>query len=228
MTSEKGVDGGITYLFTDICGDSPFWTPDVLGSPAPKFTACFQNTVLQWLPFIWLCLTLPIYVVVIFRRPPEVRLPLTSFSMAKSVICIVLLILTIAQALSVNQNGSGCDRQTVTSTSYYLGYGLACGSFVVVGIFIQLVRIWGVISSAVIYAYWVLLLVCNIIPLQSTLSYDLYCAKSNVVYHIFYFVMLLVQTILHSFADKRSLRENENEVNIIVDLITCLSITSLR
>ncbi|XP_033725267.1 LOW QUALITY PROTEIN: multidrug resistance-associated protein 1-like [Pecten maximus] len=168
MTSEKDVDGGVTYLFTDICGDSPFWTPEVLGSAEPKFTACFQTTVLQWLPFIWLCLIFPIYVVVIFRRPPEVRLPLTSFSIAKSVICLVLVILTIAQALSVNQNGPGCDRRTVTSTSYYLGYGLACASF-------------------------------------------LHCSNSNVVYHIFYFVMLLVQTILHSFADKRSLREYENE-----------------
>ncbi|XP_060076556.1 multidrug resistance-associated protein 1-like [Ylistrum balloti] len=166
MTGESVVDEEYIYLFTDICGDSPFWTSDVLSSAAPKFTTCFQTTILQWLPFVWLCVTLPVYVVVIFRRPPEVRLPLTSFSITKSVI---------------------------------------------VGIFIQLVRRWGVISSAVIYAYWVILLVCNIIPLQSTLSYDISCSSSNAVYQIFYFVLILVLTILHSFADKRSLRESENE-----------------
>ncbi|OWF55505.1 multidrug resistance-associated protein 1-like [Mizuhopecten yessoensis] len=211
MTVESVVDDGNVYLFEDICGDSPFWTPDVLSSEAPKFTACFQTTILQWIPFIWICLALPVYVVVIFRRPPEVRLPLTSFSIAKSVLCLALVILTIAQALSVNRNGPGCEQRNVTSTSYYLGYGLTSVSLVIVGVFIQLVRRWGVISSAVIYAYWILLLVCSIIPLQSTLSYELFCSNSNVVYHIFYFVMILVQTILHSFADKRSSRDYENQ-----------------
>ncbi|XP_060074035.1 multidrug resistance-associated protein 1-like [Ylistrum balloti] len=86
--------------------------------------------------------------------------------------------------------------------SFYLGIILRAVSMIVVGVFIQYVRWSGVVCSGVLLFYWTLLFVCGIIPLQSAISY-MADSMSSILQYI-YMVFLLVQLILHCFADIRS------------------------
>ncbi|XP_021347157.1 multidrug resistance-associated protein 1-like [Mizuhopecten yessoensis] len=208
------------YLFENICGNSPFWTNAVLKSEAPKFTSCFQTTVLEWAPFAWLAVTLPIYTVCLCFRPKTFPLPLTAISITKTVGCVVLLALTLLQIWAVEEEGwehisditTPTNMTTPTNitsagiydppTSFYLGIILRAVSLVVVGVFIQYVRCYGVVSSGVLYFYWVLLFVCGIIPLQSAISYQ--ADSTSSILHYVYMAVLCVQFILHCFADTRS------------------------
>ncbi|XP_021347158.1 multidrug resistance-associated protein 1-like [Mizuhopecten yessoensis] len=205
------------YLLEDICGDSPFWTKEVLKSEYPKFTSCFQTTVLEWAPFAWLAVTLPIYTACLCFRPKTLPLPLTAFSITKTVVCVVLLALTLLQIWAVQEEGWKAttaptdlttpinmtpSRTEPPPTSFYIGIVLRAVSLAVVGLFIQYARCSGVVSSGIIFFYWTLLFVCGIIPLQSAISYQVDYTRS--ILHYVYMAVLGTQLILHCVADTRS------------------------
>ncbi|XP_033725322.1 multidrug resistance-associated protein 1-like [Pecten maximus] len=204
------------FLFENICGNSPFWTNEVLTSASPKFTSCFQTTVLEWVPFAWLAVTLPIYTVCLRFRSKTLCLPLTAFSITKTVGCIVSMALTLLQIWAVEKEGwqEMATSTNFTSdfmmtspaidnppTSFYLGIALRTVSLATVALYIQYARRSGVVSSGVLFFYWTLLFVCGIIPLQSAISYQSDFTSS--ILHYVYMAALFIQLILHCFADCR-------------------------
>ncbi|XP_069102567.1 multidrug resistance-associated protein 1-like isoform X2 [Argopecten irradians] len=205
------------YPFEDTCGNSPFWTDEVLTSESPKFTSCFQVTALEWVPFAWLVITLPIYTLCLHFRPKTLHLPLTAFSVTKSVVCIVLLILTLLQIWAVEETGWKEDIPSINLTStlnmtssnytnpptaFYLGIALRALSLATLAVYIQFIRRSGAVSSGLLVFYWLLLFICGIIPLQSAVSYSTNTASSILQY--IYMAVLFIQLVLHCFADCRS------------------------
>jgi hypothetical protein len=57
-----------------------------MNSSWPRFTECFQSTVLVWLPCGWLWLALPVYLYYLLVTCRDgVTLPLSSLNIAKTV-----------------------------------------------------------------------------------------------------------------------------------------------
>ncbi|KAK3095033.1 hypothetical protein FSP39_009377 [Pinctada imbricata] len=77
-------NSSITSSSDQFCGDTELWNDDVLSGDAPGFTPCFQDTVLVYVPFGWLLVSMPLYLQYLLKKPPGFSLPLTSFSIAKS------------------------------------------------------------------------------------------------------------------------------------------------
>ncbi|KAK3094622.1 hypothetical protein FSP39_004144, partial [Pinctada imbricata] len=113
-----------------------FQNDDVLSGDSPDFTPCFQDTVLVYIPFGWLLVTLPFYIRYLLKKPPGSSLPVTTISVIKSVLCLVLLILVIVEIWSHDTHGYLCQSDHVP-TAYYLGaairivFYLSCPSSIV-------------------------------------------------------------------------------------------------
>ncbi|KAK3095411.1 hypothetical protein FSP39_014366 [Pinctada imbricata] len=176
-----------------------FQNDDVLSGDAPAFTPCFQDTVLVYIPFGWLLVSLPFYFPYLYKKPPGFSLPLTAFSVTKSVLCAILLILTLLEVWAHDTYGYLCQSDDVP-ISFYVGVVVRSIFYIIVTLFIQYLRVKRVYNSGILYTFWILLLFSAIIPLQWKISFQPSCT-SSIIYYI-YFAVISLQCILHSFADK--------------------------
>ncbi|KAK3096100.1 hypothetical protein FSP39_023229 [Pinctada imbricata] len=94
---------------------------DVLSGDAPAFTPCFQDTVLVYIPFGWLFVSLPFFLRYLLKAPPGFSLPITAFSVIKSVLCAILLVLTLLEVWAHEKYGYFCQYGDVP-VSYYVGF----------------------------------------------------------------------------------------------------------
>nr|XP_022309966.1 multidrug resistance-associated protein 1-like isoform X1 [Crassostrea virginica] len=194
MTSNQTVDFS--------CRGSAFWSDDVFSGSAPRFPDCFQNTVLIWIPCGFLLLCLPFQVSSLCKNYIGYPLPLNIRSVIKSVLCVVLSILTSVIVTLTSTRGYHCQPEVAAPREYYIGAGALIFVFLYLAIITQVLRTKHVISSGIFLTFWVLLIVCSSVSLQSSISYRPYCVTS-ILYYVYYGI-ILVQFILYSFADKPS------------------------
>uniref|UniRef100_K1Q6K3 Multidrug resistance-associated protein 1 n=1 Tax=Magallana gigas TaxID=29159 RepID=K1Q6K3_MAGGI len=144
---------------------------DIFSGSAPNFPDCFQNTVLIWVPCGFLLLCMPGQIASLCKNYVGYPLPLGARSVIKSFFCVVLAVLTsVILALNSTQ-GYHCRPELPVPEEFYIGAGALVFIFVYLAVITQVQRIRHVISSGILVTFWILLLACSSVSLQSSISY---------------------------------------------------------
>ncbi|XP_075847189.1 ATP-binding cassette sub-family C member 3 isoform X1 [Microtus pennsylvanicus] len=198
-----------------LCGSgelgSKFWDSNLsIYTDTPDLTPCFQNSLLAWIPCIYLWAALPCYLFYL-RHNKNGYIVLTRLSRIKTALGVLLWCVSWVDL-------------------FYSFHGLLSGSapapvlFVtplVVGItmllatlLIQYERLRGVQSSGVLIIFWLLCVICAIIPFRSKILSAV--AEGKILdplrfttFYI-YFALVLCALILSCFKDKPPLFSTEN------------------
>ncbi|GFR71618.1 multidrug resistance-associated protein 1 [Elysia marginata] len=146
------------------CGDSPFWDSDLLlNSSYPKFTQCFQDTALVWVPCGVLWLTTPLYLPYmshVARTTGTHRIPLNCFNMLKTFLVLLMVVVSVVRLVR------DVSKDDVTTAQYISGAAYIA-TFLLVAVLIQIERNRGFVTSGVLFVVFGLLVVAGLVPVYS-------------------------------------------------------------
>ncbi|XP_063286386.1 multidrug resistance-associated protein 1-like [Pelobates fuscus] len=196
-------------------GKDRFWDANITWyTENPDFTKCFQNTVLVWIPCIYLWFCLPIYAVYL-QHNDKGYIRMSHLSKAKTAIGFFLWLICWADLFySFWERSHSIYRAPVFVVSpTVLGITMLLATFL-----IQFERIKGVQSSGVMLNFWIIALLCAIIIFRSKVLHALKPDDDNTVFRdatfYTYFALILVQLILACFPDRPPLfSERVNDPN---------------
>ncbi|XP_046325609.2 multidrug resistance-associated protein 1-like [Haliotis rufescens] len=186
------------------CHGQPLWDTNLTWYNSwPELTTCFQDTLLVWVPCGWLWLLSPLYVFYLTSQTDDV-IKLSLLFIAKLFTSCLLMVTTLVNMIQVfshhhdNQSPSYFTADVISPIILFFTLALSCGLS-------MLERKKGFITSGVLFFLWLFLVLAGIIPfyhiiIQKTCSTDvLKCAMFYC-----YYLLIIVQLVLHSFAEKRS------------------------
>uniref|UniRef100_A0A8C2F591 Multidrug resistance-associated protein 1 n=1 Tax=Cyprinus carpio TaxID=7962 RepID=A0A8C2F591_CYPCA len=173
----------------------------------PDLTPCFQNTVLVWIPCLYLWLSAPFYILYL-KRNDRGYICMTHLNRAKIVIGFTLWLICWADVFySFWERGHDATIAPVYLVSpTMLGVTMLLATFL-----IQYERMKGVQSSGVMLNFWLVALVCATVTFRSKILHALtevnmtFPASVNVFkYTTFYiyYTMLLISLILACLSDQ--------------------------
>ncbi|MGH0129637.1 UNVERIFIED_CONTAM: hypothetical protein FKN15_048342 [Acipenser sinensis] len=154
-----GLDG-----FCSLDGSDPFWDWNrTWYTPNPDLTQCFQNTVLVWIPCIYLWVCAPLYCLYLHNHNRG-YIRMSHLNRAKTVFGFLLWIICWADVFY-----SFWERSHGTSVApVYLVSPTLLGITMLVAVFlVQYERIKGVQSSGVMLGFWLIAVVCAAITFRS-------------------------------------------------------------
>ncbi|XP_075738557.1 multidrug resistance-associated protein 1 isoform X3 [Rhipicephalus microplus] len=147
------------------CG-SPLWDNSLTwDAETPDFTPCFQETVLVWVPCLFLWLTCP-FDVVAFKRSRNPPLPWTFLNIAKVLLSVVLIVTSaveIAQALT-----RYADGHIVFPVEYYAPVARMV-TFLLAVVLMTTARRRGVCTSGPLFIFWLLMSLASIVRYRSVI-----------------------------------------------------------
>ncbi|KAE8579699.1 hypothetical protein XENTR_v10024156 [Xenopus tropicalis] len=201
--------------FCSYDGSERFWDSNLTWyTENPDFTKCFQNTVLIWIPCIYLWFCLPFYFVYL-RKNDQGYIQMSHLNKAKTAIGFILWLACWADLFySFWERSQSIYRAPVYVVSpTVLGITMLLATFL-----IQYERIKGVQSSGVMLNFWIVALLCAIIIFRSKV---LHALKPDAQIDVFrdttfyiYFLLVLVELILSAFPDRPPLfSERVNDPN---------------
>uniref|UniRef100_A0A8C9T1I6 ABC-type glutathione-S-conjugate transporter n=1 Tax=Scleropages formosus TaxID=113540 RepID=A0A8C9T1I6_SCLFO len=156
-------------------------------TPNPDLTQCFQNTILVWVPCVYLWVCAPFYCLYLYCHDRgHIRV---------SCLCNAKMVSRTTVKLSVNSSHlCSITKRSIAATS------------VLAVCIIQLERIRGCRSSVFLFLFWLLAVVCSLVPLRAKiqLAIDEGFATDAVRYLAFfsYFALQLAQLFLCCFSDQ--------------------------
>uniref|UniRef100_A0AAQ4P9D6 ABC-type glutathione-S-conjugate transporter n=1 Tax=Gasterosteus aculeatus aculeatus TaxID=481459 RepID=A0AAQ4P9D6_GASAC len=159
----------------------------------PDLTQCFQNTVLVWVPCIYLWLLAPFYCLHLYCHDSG-RIRMSCLCCAKTV-----------RLHFIVQSFSHKRKTVLIYLNVNLNYRLKIMTVILALCIIQLERIRGCRSSVFLFLFWVLAVVCSLVPLRAKIQLGI---SSDIVrYFAFfsYFTIQLAQLFLCCFAAKTTL-----------------------
>lgn len=186
--------------FAEFCNGTLWDEDQLLNGSYPHFSDCFQQTVLVWGPCGFLWLVTPFYIYHLTNVDGVPR-PHTFLSVAKSFISGVLFFLAIVDLLIDSNDKS--ETSINIPNSLFVAHSMKAATFLLSILLIYLERIKGFITSGVLFIFWFLTLVVSIVPFYTLIMqriYDSNFLKFSLFY--VYFFLVLVQFILHCFAEK--------------------------
>uniref|UniRef100_A0A8C9TPS6 ABC-type glutathione-S-conjugate transporter n=1 Tax=Scleropages formosus TaxID=113540 RepID=A0A8C9TPS6_SCLFO len=160
-------------------------------TPNPDLTQCFQNTILVWVPCVYLWVCAPFYCLYLYCHDRgHIRV---------SCLCNAKMVSRTTVKLSVNSSHlCSITKRSIAATSLCFQVLAVC--------IIQLERIRGCRSSVFLFLFWLLAVVCSLVPLRAKiqLAIDEGFATDAVRYLAFfsYFALQLAQLFLCCFSDQ--------------------------
>ena len=145
------------------CG-SRFWDANLsIHTDSPDLTPCFQNTILAWIPSIYLWTALPFYLLYL-KRSKRGYIVLTMLSRFKTLFGVLLWCVSWADLFySFHEL-----LQSRTPPPVYFVTPLVIGITVLLAtLLIQYERLRGVQSSGVLIIFWFLSVLCAVAPFRS-------------------------------------------------------------
>ncbi|XP_059143447.1 multidrug resistance-associated protein 1-like isoform X2 [Physella acuta] len=177
----------------------PVWDENLLlNSSYPKFTGCFQDTVLVWVPCGALWVVTPLYLYYMSTERTNGKIPLNRFNIIKTTVAILLMIVSIINLIHFGTKGGNVP------TSKFISGGVQTGTFLLAAILIQIERHYGFITSGVLFLVFALLVVAGVVPFYSKIiekddeSYDSF---EFTIFYI-YFGLILLEFFLLFWADR--------------------------
>ncbi|XP_019740371.1 multidrug resistance-associated protein 1 isoform X1 [Hippocampus comes] len=200
MTSQQmGLD-----RFCSPDGSDQFWDWDrSWNTTKPDFTQCFQNTVLVWLPCIYLWLCAPIYLIYL-RSHNHGYICMSHLNKAKTAFGFLLWIICWADVFYSfweRSYGSKVPAPVHLVSPTLLGFTMLLATLM-----IQYERLKGVQSSGVLLFFWLLALLCATITFRSKILHALdqpstICVWRYTTFFVYY-TLLLVSLILSCLSDR--------------------------
>ncbi|XP_067675074.1 multidrug resistance-associated protein 1-like [Haliotis asinina] len=188
-----------------LCNGTALWDTDLTWyNTWPQFTDCFQSTVLVWVPCGWLWLSSPFYFYYLVNVSP------TSLSsrykyIAKMVLCFCLVVLSIIRLIvaadEVNNN---------TFKAFIIAPAVHTVTFLFAMLLLLLERKKGLITSGVMFTFWLLLTLAGIIPFYSIIMQEQDEGILTVTFYI-YQVLVISELFMSCLAEAPSEAFNQDK-----------------
>ncbi|XP_074915087.1 multidrug resistance-associated protein 1 isoform X6 [Buteo buteo] len=188
----------------------PFWDWNLTWhTENPDFTQCFQNTVLVWIPCIYLWVCFPVYFLYLHCHDRG-YIQMSNLNKAKTALGLILWIVCWADLFYSFWERSQAPFFLVRPT--VLGITMLLATFL-----IQYERIKGVQSSGVMTIFWLISLSCATVVFRSKIHALNTGAEVDAFRYVtfcIYFILLFVQLILCCFPERPPLfSETVNDPN---------------
>ncbi|XP_053551240.1 multidrug resistance-associated protein 1 isoform X2 [Bombina bombina] len=202
--------------FCRLNGTERFWDSNLTWyTDNPDFSKCFQNTVLVWIPCIYLWLCSPFYFIYL-QRHDQGYITMSHLNKAKTAVGFFLWIVCWADLFySFWERSQGKYPAPVFVVSpTVLGITMLLAT-----ILIQYERMKGAQSSGVLLNFWIIAVLCAIIIFRSkVMNYLIPGATINNIFRdttfYIYFALVLVELILSTIPDHPPLfSERVNDPN---------------
>ncbi|XP_042247990.1 multidrug resistance-associated protein 1 isoform X1 [Thunnus maccoyii] len=190
--------------FCSLDSSDPFWDWNrTWYTSNPDLTQCFQNTVLVWLPCLYLWLCAPIYLIYL-RSHNRGYICMSHLNKAKTAVGFLLWIICWADVFYSfweRSHGSRVPAPVHLVSPTVLGFTMLLAAFI-----IQYERMKGVQSSGVMLIYWLLALLCATVTFRSKILQALdqpstVCVWRYTTFYIYY-ALLLVALFLSCLSDQ--------------------------
>uniref|UniRef100_A0A4W4EQU7 ATP-binding cassette, sub-family C (CFTR/MRP), member 3 n=1 Tax=Electrophorus electricus TaxID=8005 RepID=A0A4W4EQU7_ELEEL len=192
-----------------LCGpELPFWEPNLtLHAEIPDLPQCFQLTVLAWTPCVYLWLVSPLYLFYL-KRNSKGYIMMSVLNRVKTIFGLILWLVCWTDLFaSFHEMQQGHVRPPVYFvTPLILGMTMLLATFL-----IQFERLRGVQSSGVLFIFWVLSVLCAIVPFRSKIIYagrEGVSDKLRFTTFYAYFSVTVAELILSCFNEKPPLFSN--------------------
>ncbi|XP_052405181.1 multidrug resistance-associated protein 1 isoform X3 [Carassius gibelio] len=189
--------------FCSLDGSDPFWHWNrTWQTHNPDLTPCFQNTVLVWIPCLYLWLFAPLYILYL-KRNDRGYICMTHLNRAKTAVGFTLWLICWADVFySFWERSHGATVAPVYLVSpTMLGVTMLLATFL-----IQYERKKGVQSSGVMLNFWLITIVCATVTFRSKILHALNEPASVNVFKYttfyIYYTMLLISLILAGLSDQ--------------------------
>ncbi|XP_051242789.1 multidrug resistance-associated protein 1 isoform X4 [Dicentrarchus labrax] len=190
--------------FCSVDSSDPFWDWNRTWYTAnPDLTQCFQNTVLVWLPCLYLWMCAPLYLLYL-RGHDRGYICMSHLNKAKTAVGLLLWIICWADVFYSFWERSHGSR--VPAPVYLVSPTLLGLTMLLATMLIQYERMKGVQSSGVMLIYWLLALLCATVTFRSKIlqAQDQLSAVYVWRYTTFYiyYALLLVALFLSCLTDQ--------------------------
>ncbi|KAG7491926.1 hypothetical protein MATL_G00008620 [Megalops atlanticus] len=188
--------------FCSLSGLDPLWDWNrTWYTPNPDLTQCFQNTVLVWVPCIYLWLCAPFYCLYLYCHDHG-HIRVSCLCSAKMVFGFLLASFGFVEFFYILLE----RNQEIQQHMVFLLSPIIRSLTVVLAIcIIQLERMRGCRSSIFLFLFWLLAVLCSLVPLRAKiqLAVDEGFSSDAVRYLAFfsYFSLQMAQLFLSCFAD---------------------------
>ncbi|KAF5296656.1 hypothetical protein FQR65_LT10196 [Abscondita terminalis] len=185
----------------EYCG-SAFWKSSLSwNTDNPDFTKCFEETVLVWIPcvFLWVFSSFEVYYL---KRSPNKDILWNFLNISKLTLLLVLITLSSIDLLTLIKNQGVIYNVQIYTPIIKISTWTLCGIFVVCN------RKYGIRTSGVQFLFWFLSVICGA-PQFRTQILDLQNSLDNYHNYIGYFIVFPLQVVLlllNCFADKSATR----------------------
>ncbi|XP_053816202.1 ATP-binding cassette sub-family C member 3 isoform X3 [Vidua chalybeata] len=184
------------------CG-SRFWDSNLtIHTDNPDLTPCFQNTILAWIPSIYLWSALPFYLLYL-KRSKRGYIMLSVLSRFKTLFGVLLWCVSWADLFySFHEL-----LQNRTPPPVYFVTPLVVGITVLLAtLLIQYERLRGIQSSGVLIIFWFLSVLCAMGPFRSKIMTTTAQGHVNERFRFttfyIYFALIIIELILSCFKEK--------------------------
>ncbi|XP_060605432.1 multidrug resistance-associated protein 1-like [Ruditapes philippinarum] len=184
------------------CGGESFWNTSLTwgdDKTYPGFTECFQNSVIIWIPSGWLWLSLPFYLPYLFSQK-SCALPNSWKNLSKLCIALLQLVIIVVELL---YGSAELNRKNESYfQAYFIGPLIEALTLILVVCYMELERRKGLITSGVLFMYWLLANFTYIIPFYRKIIEKGYedLLLDFVLFNV-YFFLSLIQLILNCIAE---------------------------
>uniref|UniRef100_A0A665TUY4 ABC-type glutathione-S-conjugate transporter n=1 Tax=Echeneis naucrates TaxID=173247 RepID=A0A665TUY4_ECHNA len=165
----------------------------------PDLTQCFQNTVLVWVPCIYLWLLAPFYCLHLYCHDHG-RIHMSCLCTAKMVLGFLLASFGFVEFFYILLERSHEIQQHMV---FLLSPIIRSMTVILALCIIQLERIRGCRSSVFLFLFWILAVVCSLVPLRAKIQLamdEVYIVRYLAFFS--YFTIQLAQLFLCCFADQ--------------------------
>uniref|UniRef100_A0A6I8P857 ABC-type glutathione-S-conjugate transporter n=1 Tax=Ornithorhynchus anatinus TaxID=9258 RepID=A0A6I8P857_ORNAN len=169
-------------------------------SDSPDLTPCFQNTVLAWLPCVYLWTALPCYLLYL-KRHQQGYIVLSVLSRIKTGVGVLLWCVSW---LDLFYSFHGLVKGIPLPPVYFVTPLVVGITMLMATMLIQYERLQGVRSSGVLFVFWFLCVLCALIPFRSKIIVATDGVRDQFRFTTFYlyFFLILVELVLSCFREQ--------------------------
>ncbi|XP_048800530.1 ATP-binding cassette sub-family C member 2 [Lagopus muta] len=175
----------------EFCG-SVFWNDSFLARSDADLPVCFQQTVLVWIPLGFLWVLAPWQLLPLCKSKSK-KASVTKLYIIKQVLATLLLMTAVAELVLAVTEGTG---QNSLPAVWYTNPSLYIVTWILV-LLIHYARSFCLRrDSVVLFCFWILSLLCGILPFQSLVRRALQDPISDVPRFVLFFISYGLQLLL--------------------------------
>ncbi|XP_069125383.1 multidrug resistance-associated protein 1-like [Argopecten irradians] len=168
----------------------------------PDFSACFQKTVILWIPCAFLVLVTPFHIYFLTKS----QSPTIPFSWLNILKMVLSLTVAVAAIADIGKSLQQFATEEPVATVDFISPLILCLTMALATFLIQHERKHGLQSSGVMFLFWMMLLIAEILIFQSKVRTAVREGIDDMYRFVIFFIefpLILVQFILTWFVDRR-------------------------